>query len=249
MAIYSEYDPFARVYNRHWGDHFIPLSFPILESQVFNRIPPEASILDLCCGTGQLDQLLTNRGYQVTGLDGSEEMLRFARENAPAAEFILADARSFRLPDTYHAVISTFDSLNHIMELDELTAVFCNVHAALRPGGLFLFDLNMESGYGSTWKDNFNVLEEDLACFIRSSYRPEERIACFEATIFHLEEGGWRRSDFTLKQRCYSETEILSALAEAGFPEIQACAGNLYKELIPLTGDTERGFFVCRKAR
>lgn len=246
MAIYSEYDPFALVYNQHWGDHFIPLVFPILESQIFQRLPAKASILDLCCGTGQLVRLLTDRDYQVTGLDGSREMLRFARENAPAAEFILADARSFQLPDIYHAVISTFDSLNHIMELEELTAAFRNVYVALRPGGLFLFDLNMEAGYRSGWNNNFDIVEDDHVCVIRSSYSAEEKTAFFEATIFYL-ESDWQRSDFTLTQRCYSEAEIISALAEAGFIEIKACASNLYKELIALTEDTERGFFICRK--
>ncbi|MFC2015252.1 class I SAM-dependent methyltransferase, partial [Chloroflexota bacterium] len=203
-------------------------------------------ILDLCCGTGQLVRLLTDRKYQVTGLDGSREMLHFARKNAPTAKFILADARSFQLPDTYHVVISTFDSLNHIMELEELTSAFRHVHAALQPGGLFFFDLNMEAGYRSQWNDNFNIVEDDHVCVIYSSYRSEDRTAFFKATIFYMDTS-WQRSDFTLTQRCYPETDIISALVEAGFIEINACAGNLYKELIPLTADTERGFFICQK--
>ena len=141
MNVYSDYDQFARVYNRHWGTNFIPLVFPILEKYILCHIPSGARILDLCCGTGQLTRILTDRGYRVTGLDGSGEMLRFARENAPAAEFIVADARTFELPDNYQAVISVFDSLNHVMTLKDITSVFRNVYAALQPGGLFLFDL------------------------------------------------------------------------------------------------------------
>jgi len=246
MTVYSDYDQFARVYNRHWGTHFIPLVLPILEKYILCNLPASARILDLCCGTGQLAQILTDRGYRVTGLDGSREMLRFARENAPAAEFIVADARSFKLPDNYQAVISVFDSLNHVMNLDELTSVFRNVYAALQPGGLFLFDLNMEAGYKTDWNGDSSIIEEDLVCITRSSYKPEELTARFDATIFY-QENGWQRSDVTLTQKCYSETEILTALETAGFIEIRSHACNLQNELIELTIDAERAFFICQK--
>jgi len=146
MTAYSDYDRFAWVYNKHWGNSFTELALRVLEKLVFPYLSAKARILDLCCGTGQLAQALIARGYRVTGLDGSSEMLRFARENAPAGEFIVDDARSFKLPDSYHAVVSTFDSLNHIMTLEELTSVFRNVYAALQEGGFSFFDLNMEEG-------------------------------------------------------------------------------------------------------
>ena len=247
MRTYSDYDHFARVYNKHWGNNFVHVAFPILEKHILRHLPVKAHILDLCCGTGQLAQLLIDLDYQVTGLDGSKEMLRFARENAPAGEFITADARSFTLPNIYHAVFSTFDSLNHIMVLEELTSVFHNVYAVLQQGGLFLFDLNMEAGYKTSWNDNFGIVDEDNVCVIRSSYFPAERSAEFEATIFYL-ENGWQRYDLTLMQKCYAESEILSALEDAGFTEIQSYACDLQKDLVKLTEDAERAFFICQKS-
>jgi len=110
MTTYSDYDAFAWVYNKHWGNSFLPHALPALEKLVFAHLPANACILDLCCGTGQLAQILVERGYQVSGLDGSAEMLCFARGNAPTVEFTHADARSFELPDVFRAVISTFDS-------------------------------------------------------------------------------------------------------------------------------------------
>lgn len=244
MTTYSDYDPFARVYNKHWGNSFTQHALPVLEELVLPHLPGKARILDLCCGTGQLAHILTERGYRVTGLDGSEEMLRFARENAPEVEFIHDDARTFRLPPVYHAAISTFDSLNHVMTLEELTSVFRNVHAALREGGLFLFDLNMEGGYRVTWNDNFGIVEDDLVCVVRSSYRPEEHTARFDATIFRRQES-WQRSDITLFQKCYSEAEVLSALGTAGFSETRTYTYDLYLNLQNLTADSERAFFLC----
>ena len=246
MTTYSDYDPFAWVYNKHWGDSFTQHVLPALEKLALSHLPAKARILDLCCGTGQLAQVLIERGYQVTGLDGSGEMLRFARENAPAAEFIQDDARSFKLPAVYHAVISTFDSLNHIMTLEELTAVFHNVYAALCEGGLFLFDLNMEEGYRITRDDNFGIVEDDHVCVVHSSYHPEERTAKFETTIFRLQDY-WYRSDVTLLQKCYSEAEVRSTLEIASFTGIRAYAYDEQCNLEELTEESERAFFICQK--
>jgi len=243
---YSDYDRFAWVYNKHWGNEFTHLALQVLEKLVFPHLLAKARILDLCCGTGQLAQALISRGYRVTGLDQSAEMLRFARENAPSGEFIVDDARSFKLPAVYHAVVSTFDSLNHIMSLEELTDVFGNVYAALQKGGLFLFDLNMEAGYRICWNDNFGIVEDDHVCVVRTSYRPEERTARFDTTIFSLQEG-WHRSDVTLFQKCYSEAEVQSALKVTGFTKIQCYAYNEQLALEKLAGETERAFFICQK--
>ncbi len=246
MAPYSDYDRFAWVYNKHWGGGFAQQVLPILENLVLRRLSAKARILDLCCGTGQLARALVACGYQVTGLDGSEEMLHFACENAPGAEFIVADARSFKLPGIYHAVVSTFDSLNHIMSLDELTGVFRNVYAALREGGFFFFDLNMEEGYKATWHDSFGIVEDDLVCVVRSNYRPEERTARFDATVFHL-DGGWQRSDVILHQKCYLEAEVRSALEVVGFTDIHAYAHDEQRGLGELIEEAERAFFICQK--
>ena len=246
MTTYSDYDAFAWIYNKHWGDSFTHIALNVLEKLVLPHLPNKARILDLCCGTGQLAQILADRGYQVTGLDSSGEMLHFARENAPAAEFIQDDACSFRLPGVYHAVVSVFDSLNHIMTLEELTSVFHNVYAALRTGGLFLFDLNMEEGYRVTWNDNFGIIEDDHVCVIHSGYNPEEQTARFDATIFRLQDG-WYRSDLTLLQKCYSEAEVRSALEAAGFTEIHTYAYDGQFDLQELTAESERAFFLCQK--
>ena len=242
MTFYSDYDRFAWVYNKHWGNTFTRQALSVIEKLLLPYIPTKARILDLCCGTGQLTQALIKRGYRVTGIDGSEAMLRFARENAPAGDFIVADARSFKLPAVYHAVVSTFDSLNHIMSLEELTSVFGNVYAALRKGGLFLFDLNTEEGYKIIWNDNFGIVEDDHVYVVRSSYRPDERVARFDTTIFYLQDG-WQRTDLTLLQKCYSEIEVRSALETAGFSDIYVFAYGFEE----LTGESERAFFICRK--
>lgn len=246
MTINSDYDPFARIYNQYWGSDFVPRIFPILEQLVLRHLEPEARVLDLCCGTGQMAGTLTGLGYQVTGIDGSSEMLRFARGNAPGVEFIQADARSFNLPHKYDAVISIFDSLNHIMTIEELTTVFRNVFAVLRDGGLFFFDLNMPAGYTLTWDDNFGIVEDDHLCIVRTSYDPDEQVARFDTTIMLL-ENDWRRTDITLLQKCYPASAVLAALAAVGMTAVESYALDELQGLAGLTESAERAFFLCRK--
>ena len=81
--IFSSYDLFAWIYNKHWGNSFLPIILPILDSTVLGKLRKGARILDLCCGTGQLSAKLSALGYRVTGIDGSSSMLQYARENAP----------------------------------------------------------------------------------------------------------------------------------------------------------------------
>ena len=162
-ARYDLYDRFATVYDRHFG-RFAVRVVPVLERLVFSHLPPGARVLDLCCGTGQLAAALTDRGFAVTGLDGSPGMLRIARRNAPAADFVLADARAFDLPAAFDAAVSTFDSINHVVDPTDLAAVFANVHRALRRGGRFAFDVNTDEGYRCRW---WGAWHED-GCAIRT---------------------------------------------------------------------------------
>ena len=79
---YADYDPFAWLYNKYWGGEFVQTVLPLLDRYVFDGLDPGAKDLNLACGTGQLAAALTERGFEVTGVDGSDEMLHFARINA-----------------------------------------------------------------------------------------------------------------------------------------------------------------------
>ena len=248
-TIPTAYDSFAWIYNMHWGRSFLPTILPVLENMVLSKIPQKAYILDLCCGTGQLAHHLDILGYRVTGLDGSNPMLEYARENAPGAEFIKADAREFKLLPRYHAAVSAFDSLNHIMTLKELGTVFENVLQCLGPGGYFLCDLNTEAGYINEWHGDFTIVEDDHVCVVQNTYSPARRIATFEATIFRLADGFWYRSDVTMFQKCHSSARVVSALKLVGFTGVEIYGFNLEDGIQPLTKEMRRAFFLCRKPK
>ena len=242
--IYSDYDSFAWFYNHYWAHEFSRPALGIFNVLLFPHLPAGGRVLDLCCGTGQLAAELCGRGYEVTGLDGSEAMLDFARTNAPTAEFIHADARSFALPPVFAGVISAFDSLNHVMSSDELTQVFRRVHAALAAGGVFLFDLNLEEE-AERHGGSINIVRADHACIVHGTYDPVERLKLYEVTMFRRERGRWRRADVTLRQRSHDEKEVRAALARAGFTHV-----NTYdaRREFGMTVSDGRMFYFARKA-
>jgi len=247
MTTYNDYDPFAWIYNVHWGTSFLPVIMPVLENLVLRRLPRRARILDLCCGTGQLANKLSTIGYRVTGLDGSGEMLGYARQNAPEVKFIHADARDFRLPEKYDAVISAFDSLNHIMKLSDLQQVFTRVYEALAPGGIFIFDLNTTEGFQQEWQGDFNIIEDDQVCIVVQKYDPARRLAVYDVTAFRLRDGSWYRSDFKLRQKNHATARVRGALKQAGFKNITVNGFDWQHGLKPLTAEARRAFFMCRK--
>jgi len=241
--IYSDYDRFAWFYNKYWGGEYSRPALSIFNIILFPHLPDGCRILDLCCGTGQIAKGLTDRGYRVTGIDGSEAMLRFARENAPGAEFIHADARTFKLSDKFQAVISAFDSLNHVMEFEELKGVFRNVFEALEDEGIFLFDLNLEDE-SEMFGNSLEMVENDHVCVVRASYKSEEKLKRYDVTMFTPEGAAWRRSDLTLFQRYYDPDDVIAALAECGFGRVKSYDA---RREFGFTLSDGRMFYLARK--
>ena len=218
----SKYDSWARIYNQYWGARYCENNLPPFEKLLHTyHVHQGANLLDLCCGTGHMAQHLIEQGYQVTGLDISEEMLRYARQNASTAQFILDDARFFNLPPTFDAVISPSGSLNHMMTIEEMQQVFTQVYNALLDNGVFLFGLNLEEGY-LTWNGAISDgdVKEDFAWACCDNYDPIKKIGSFKITIFQLFEQVWQRFDINNLVRVYSQGEIVSALDCVGFQDI-----------------------------
>ncbi len=242
----SAYDNFAWVYNKHWGMRFTPGAMAVLDEVVFPGLLEGAEILDVCCGTGQLAGILSERAYRVTGLDGSGEMLKYAQENAPDVGFIQADVRAFSLPERFDLATCFFDSLNHVLAIGELEQVFRNIHACLKPGGQFLFDLNLEAGYLDHWKGYNGIAEDDHVCLFPLEYDAENRLATFDAIIFRLIDGDWCRSEVHLVQRAYTVEEIRSVLGKAGFEIADVFEYSVQSGRQAVTAGSPRAFFLCK---
>jgi hypothetical protein len=165
-------------------------------------------------------------------------MLRLARENAPSAEFLLADACSFSLPCAFQGAISTFNSLAHLNADSELRAAFSGVRAALVPGGPFLFDLSMEAAYTSKWRGQYCFEHNDCVCTVRPEYDRESRIGCNWITL----DCGGERTQFRIEQKCHTEQELRSALLASGFNRLETFDA---QHDLGIADEQGRTFFLC----
>lgn len=225
-ARYTVYDPFAAVYDRHWGSMFFDCARQGIQDVFLPLLPAKARILDLCCGTGQLAHWLSGCGFRVTGLDGSSEMIARARRNAPSAQFVIEDARTFHLPEKFDGVVSVFDSLNHLPDEDALRRVFTNVYKTLVSGGLFFFDMNMDEGFRCSWNEQYSGVEQHEVFLTRARYNPKTKIGKTLVTLFHPNGRAWKREDLEIVEYCYDEDVVKTLLAKAGFVEIAVYEGS-----------------------
>lgn len=233
----NPYDRFAAVYNSHWGSnslHFLPL----YERQALNALPECARILDLCCGTGQFSRVLTRRGFQVVGVDSSAGMLNFARNNVPEAEFVCSDVRNFRTPIKFDAAVCVYDSLNHLLTIEDLTSAFETVRHCLSPHGLFALDMNMPAKYRNSWRGEFTVEESDSVYEIVARVDHPQRLATLEA----YSKSNRHDDPIRFLQTWYSQAEISETLRITGFGEIETFS---LSDENP--SDPERMLFVCRR--
>lgn len=215
---YSAYDDFAWFYHRYWSRGIPFRLLDAVDRLLLADLEPGARVLDLCCGTGRISRAMADRGYRVTGVDGSAGMLEIARAQAPGVDFFRADARDFVVDEPVDAAVSLFDSLNHVTGPGELARVFRCLHAALKPGGRLLFDLNDEPAFLRHWRgETFTSVEDDHSSIMRGVYDPAERLGTVTVTLFRLMDGTWRRSDIVVRERCYHSGEVLALLQAAGF--------------------------------
>ncbi|MCR5278738.1 MAG: class I SAM-dependent methyltransferase [Lachnospiraceae bacterium] len=185
-------------------------------------------VCELGAGTGEMTARLRDAGYDMIGVDNSEEMLGIARSKEGDSNEILylcQDMREFELYGTVRAVVSVCDSVNYITEYEDLVRVFKLVNNYLDPGGLFLFDFNTRHKYRDVIGDTTIAEDRDNASFVwENTYYPDEDINEYNITFFVKEEGSelFRRFKETHFQRGYTLSDIKKALKEAGLVFVSA---------------------------
>lgn len=209
-------------------------------------------VLDLCCGTGSMTAELDRRGYDMTGVDLSPEMLDIAREKAAALGrernilFLCQDMCDFELYGTVQAVVSCLDSLNHLDTEGDLDRVFSLVQNYLENGGIFCFDMNSEYKFENVYSDNAYVLEDEgIYCGWQNAYDRESRICEFYTSIFtENEDGTYERYDDYEREYCFTRECVERLLEKNGFEIISVESGI---DGAAVTPDSERWYFTARK--
>ncbi|MFX0168378.1 MAG: class I SAM-dependent DNA methyltransferase [Candidatus Hodarchaeota archaeon] len=211
------------------------------------------TLLDLACGEGTFVVTMAKQGLVVTGLDQSPEMIALAKEKAEEegvqATFIRGDMRRLEFSSSFDFVTCWFDSLNYLLELEDLVITFQGVANALTEKGFFIFDLNtiywlvtLAQRYPCTVERE----TEEIFQVHRHSYNFETNIGTFHITGFIKENDRWlRRVDETHKERGYTLEEVRHTIKKAGLQEV-ACWENLENQT-PHTPQSRRVFFITQK--
>jgi len=226
--------PYAR-----WADYVCDLAL-----NVCRPIFPGMRLLDLATGTGSVAIEFARRGCQVTALDLSGPMLEVARRKAKEAglaiTFLRRDLRRFSIPAEFNCAVCLYDSLNYILEPEDLKEAFANIRAALTPVGTFIFDVNTVHALEAELFTQTSPSEAPIRYRWQSQYDPETRLSTIRMH-FEIRETQ-EKIAVVHRQRAYPDAEIRSFLLQAGFGEVQSFDG--YR-LTPPTITSDRVFYVA----
>lgn len=191
-----------------------------------SRIPVH-TVLDLACGTGTMTALFTERGYELIGVDSSEEMLLEAREKAQTLTgipplFLHQSMPELDLYGTVEAAVCCLDSLNYLTSPREVRETFRRLHLFIAPGGALVFDVHalgkLLAMDGQVWLDE----REEVYCVWRTEFSRRSRLLDYYVDIFSARaDGTWSRGFEEHHQRYYSVEELSEWLAAAGFEDIR----------------------------
>ncbi len=180
-------------------------------------------VLDLACGTGQMTRRLRDAGFDMIGIDLSSDMLQEAREAEGSWEdpseilYLLQDMREFELYGTVRAIVCLCDSMNYLLEEEDIKKVFLLANNYLDPGGIFIFDMNTLYKYRELGESCICENREHESFLWENYFDEETGINEYDVTFFVEEESGlFRRTQETHYQRAYSPARVEALLEEAG---------------------------------
>ena len=249
---YESYESFTRVYDElmdnvpyeEWAEFYVDL---LKKNGIADGL-----VCDLGCGTGNMTELLAKAGYDMIGIDNSEEMLLLAREKAASAAaeneilYLLQDMREFELYGTVRACVSVCDCVNYVLDEEELTEVFRLVNNYLDPKGIFVFDFNTTYKYKEVIGDTVIAENREECSFIWENYYDgEEQINEYDLTIFvRRDDEAYEKFTETHLQRGYTLEQMKDMLAQAGLVFAQALDMDTMEAP---TGTSERICIVARE--
>lgn len=236
------YGAFAYAYDQALGERFFKAIRKLVDDTLKRHPTLDRTHLDVACGTGMLVEQMRKRGWRSTGVDASFEMLQRTRGN------VAGDMRALPFRGPFARVTCLYDSLNHLLEANDLAQAFRSIRGVLKDDGLFLFDMNHPEIYPEVWglAEPYVASGKDYHLEIATTFRKREKIG--RASV-----SGWAKIDGKRveireqhRQRAYSEREIHAALAGAGLAVVDVIDFDPYGEADDIDAPTVKLFFVCK---
>lgn len=246
----NQYTSFAGVYDEFMSN--IPYEEWADRIDVYLRkLNTGRKVLELGCGTGSFTLLMKQKGYDIMGIDCSDDMLKVACKKTAArklkCEFDLQDMRALELDKQYDCVVSVCDSMNYMTDEFDLESAFMGVYNVLKPEGVFVFDMKTESFY-KTLGENIFADETPVGDYVWKNYYDEEnRDNHYELDIYIR-----RRKNKYIKyteehlQHAFTKDEVISCAGKCGF-EVKEILGMDLSS--PGDYNAERVYYVLERKK
>ena len=244
----NAYGALAASYDRLTNDvdyeGWVDFAHAILEKEGLNP----RTVADLACGTGSATRILAQRGYRVTAVDLSEDMLTEAMDKCSDLEnlptFVHQNLAQLRLPRAVDMAVCFLDSLDYILNPDDCAAAIYQTYRALNPGGIFIFDVNTPEKLRAMDGQVFLDEDDDVYCVWRGEFDDETNICSYGMDLFQREGDVWVRSFEEHQEYAYSVEQLKGYLKDAGFTRIGVYADRQF--CAPREGE-QRVWFKARK--
>ena len=244
------YEDFALVYDRFMDETPYEEWCQFVVGRLKQDQITDGILLDLGCGTGSMTELLAKQGYDMIGVDLSDSMLDIAIEKRAQSGhnilYLQQDMREFELYGTVRAVICLCDSLNYLLEEDDLLTTFKLVNTYLDPNGLFIFDFNTVYKYETVIGDS-TIAENRKDCsFIwENYYTAEDQINEYDLTIFVKQQKDlFRKFTETHLQRGYTLETMKRLVEQSGLIFVEALDADTHGSV---TETSERIYVIARE--
>ena len=208
-------------------------------------------LLDLACGTGSLSEQMSIIGYDVIGVDCSQEMLSMALdkkfESGLSVQYLCQDMQKLDMFGTIDVTICALDSLNHLSNFEGVKRVFERVSLFSNDGAIFIFDVNTIYKHKNILADNIFIYDTpQVYCIWENSYSQEDNSVDIDLTFFENNNENYRRYEENFSEIAFSLEMLRQALIETGFDIVAEYEYPTHE--LP-TEKSEKITFVARKAR
>ena len=244
------YKELAASYDRLTNDVDYAATVDFYEQILLREGLKPKTCVDLACGTGSVTAILAERGYQVTGVDMSEEMLTEAAmktmdmRNPPM--FSCQRLERLRLPRAVDMAVCALDSLDYITDPADCAEAIRRAWKVLNPGGIFIFDVNTPEKLRAMDGQVFLDEDDDVFCVWRGEFDEETNICSYGMDLFQRQGKVWHRSFEEHREYAYSQAQLTAFLKAAGFTHIEVYADRLFEA--PRAGE-QRIYFKARKGK
>ncbi len=220
-------------------------------------------VLDCACGTGNVSFEMARRGWSVTGVDLSPEMIEVAQQKSrdlkpddapshfldgdfsPAPRFICDDLTTFNLGETFDCATCLYDSLNYILEPEKLKLAFAHIADHVEKGGVFVFDMNSDWAFKADLFSQSNLdTRKQLNYEWRADFDAQTRICQVKMTFRRRTNGQTETFHETHRERAYERPQVEAMLRETGWELLRSF--DAYT-LNPPHARSERWYFLARK--